>query len=157
VKRVLIHDSDADLRQAVAFALGEINSDAAPAIPALIKALVGEIGPSANPAAAHLGKTLGSEDEDVRKTAAYTLAAIGPGARTAVPVLVKALSDHIPSIRLAAAYMPWVNSGLITPGHLRLSSAQFTTLTTTFAKKSFLRSARLAEMKTRLSMRFSKL
>jgi HEAT repeat protein len=36
----LIHDSNADARQAVAFALGQIDSDAAPAVPTLIKALV---------------------------------------------------------------------------------------------------------------------
>jgi HEAT repeat protein len=40
VKKVLIHDFDADVRQAAVFTLGEIGSDAVSAVPALIKALV---------------------------------------------------------------------------------------------------------------------
>ena len=62
------------------------------------------MGPSADPAAAALGKAINNEDEDVRKAVAYALATMGPGATPAVPALIKGLHDRITSVRLASAY-----------------------------------------------------
>ena len=77
---MLVNDPDPDVRQAAAFALGEIGPDAAEAVPALTKALgdrddavrksfieaLGSLGPEAKPAVTALAKVL-LEDEDVRK------------------------------------------------------------------------------------------
>src|SRR5205807_6062275 len=76
-------NTDSDVRRAAAKELGELGSEAKPAVPALIKAL-------------------NDRDLFVRRFAAEALGNIGPDARLAIPKLVKATSDSRKEMALAS-------------------------------------------------------
>jgi HEAT repeat protein len=85
----LLTDPDENVRGTAAFALGAIGTEAAPAVPALIKALKHQT------------------DETLRYRAAYALGEIGPAAKKAVPALQLALDDKKPAVRFHAAQALW--------------------------------------------------
>ncbi len=111
--RALGSASDADAAK-LADALGEAG---AAAVPELIKAMadnnarywaciaLANIGPSAAPAVEALGKTLGSDEAEVRMQAIVALAEIGAAARPIAPQISKLLeNDPWDAVRYAAAY-----------------------------------------------------
>jgi len=75
-----LRDSDARVRGLAAQAIGEIGSQASPAVPALVR-------------------LLSDRDEGSRNSACIGLAGIGPAARDALPALRKALSDSSTDVR----------------------------------------------------------
>jgi len=109
-----LRDANADVRLRAVQALGEAGSEAADAVPYLIKALndedrevcwnsaraLGKIGTEAVPA---LIRALQDSSENLRLGAAVALGAIGPRAKEAVPSLTDALKDRNDNIRENAA------------------------------------------------------
>jgi HEAT repeat protein len=108
---VVVQINESNYRLAIARALAKIGPDAAPAIPALCKALyhpnvdvkkqvaetLGAIGPAANTAVGDLLNA--SVATDCQKAVAEAIGKIGVAA---VPRLIKALEDFSPQIRLTA-------------------------------------------------------
>jgi HEAT repeat protein len=113
----LLKDPHADFRKLSAFVLGEIGSDARPALPALIAALADsdsevrarashvleEIGPEAAEAVPSLIANLQAYQTQVRYSAALALGHIGPGAKAARKPLMECLLDLDEHVRYAAA------------------------------------------------------
>jgi HEAT repeat protein len=105
-------------RWEAAYALGEIGPEAAPAVPALIKALtmeqvarpfrtppssafaLGKIGPSAIPA---LSELLTNRDSRVRTSALLAFSFMGKGGAEAVPRVLEKLHDRDVEVRHTAA------------------------------------------------------
>jgi hypothetical protein len=98
---------DADVRGQVAYALGEMQEHAAPAVPKLVKLLeegstfvrqhvaeaLGMIQQPVELTVPALGKALQDDDAYTRFLAGLALARIGPNANAAVPALSQALRD----------------------------------------------------------------
>jgi hypothetical protein len=105
------------MRGAAAIGLGQLGPKAAPAVPALIRALsdesqkvrrlaagsLGRIGLPAGSAVPELTRALSAEDAAVRRAATEALGLIGAPSGVAVPRLIEALSDRDRWVRRSAA------------------------------------------------------
>jgi len=80
----LLADPDPKVRGSVAWALGDIDADAAPVLPALVRLLA-------------------DSDPTNRHVATRALRRMGPAAGPAVPALAQALRDGVPEVRIEAA------------------------------------------------------
>lgn len=81
--------------------LGKESSD--PVTAALAAAALGMVGPDAAPAIPALTKALASKSEKLREQAAHALAGIGPAAKEAVPALADLLTSKTGQVRAIAA------------------------------------------------------
>ncbi len=120
LRRELVGD-DPPASNAAAHQIGKLGADASPAVPDLLvhgwgysgksdaAAAIEGIGVAAVPA---LIEGMGSDNPDVRETAAYTAGRIGPDAVDAVPALARCLDDETRDVRQWAAW----SLGLIGPG-----------------------------------------
>jgi HEAT repeat protein len=112
-----LRDRDVNIRLRTLDILEALGPTAAPAGPALVKALndpnrfvrwaaaraLGKVGAvESETAIPALIGMLSDDDVDLRAAAASTLAGYGPAARTAVPVLLAALASEDTSLRVAA-------------------------------------------------------
>jgi HEAT repeat protein len=112
-----LKDKDPDVREAAAYAIGNIGPAAIGVVPSLIKALkdenpdvreaaiyaLGGFGSAAASAIPALIKALKDKSWVVRVAAANTFEEMGPQAKAAVPALSKALKDKHPFVQEAAA------------------------------------------------------
>lgn len=98
------------IRCAAALGLKELGTNAAPAVPELIRALQGPdrqvmwyaataLGETGGAAVLDLIRLLDNPDANVRHAAAYALGQIGPAALAATPTLVARLSDTSAGVR----------------------------------------------------------
>ena len=121
----LQHDDEV-VRRRAARALGELGSQAEPAVAELIETLsddgklvafeacqaLAKIGPPAIPA---LTKALAHNEVAVRSWAARGLEEIGPEARAAIPALIDSLRDHTISVDYAASALASVGMASVGP------------------------------------------
>lgn len=111
-----VEDADVEARRASIDVLEALGRHAAPAGPALVRALsdrdrfvrwaaaraLGKVRPaSAEAVVPHLARLLGDGDRDLRLAAAGALREYGPAARAALPALVEAAQAREPEMRLA--------------------------------------------------------
>jgi HEAT repeat protein len=110
----LLRDRDAGVRARAVEAVGRVGRPAAPAVPALRRALkdasadvrrqaaaaLGKVGPASLPA---LKEALSDKDHDIRKHAALALGGMGAEARDALPALRTALKDSDDEVAAAVA------------------------------------------------------
>ncbi len=113
-----LSDSNENVRESAAYALGNLGEHAKEAVPELTKALsdsneevraraawaLGEMGGHAKEAVPELTKALSDSNEEVRGSAAYALGNLGEHAKEAVPELAKALSDSNDWVRARTAH-----------------------------------------------------
>jgi HEAT repeat protein len=111
-----LQNADSDVRRAAARELGELGTEAQPAVPALSKALrdrdtfvrryaaeaLGKIGPGAKPAIGELSLLLNDERREVQLAAIDALGQMGPASIQALISAVKDPNKH-PAIRRKAA------------------------------------------------------
>ena len=100
----LLADPDPKVRGSVAWALGDIDADAAPVLPALVRLLA-------------------DSDSANRHVAARALRRMGPAAGPAVPALTQSLSDGVPEVRMQAAMALMAIGPTSEPAALQLAEA----------------------------------
>lgn len=91
LKKALVEEKEASVREAVAFALGEIGRDS------LLAGRDAELVPV-------LVRGLKDADPLVRRSAAYALGCLAEGADAALPALAESLGDTSPAVRQNAAW-----------------------------------------------------